>query len=119
MNQEIFTRLSEMLRSVMTPEMLFDIFLIVICPVIFVSVIRILFRFADPFYLHRRRVRHVWKETEAGAEAGAEAEAEAKVACMFHCDCEDCISYESGKYCPRCDRYQMCAYCSAREHCDL
>lgn len=39
--------------------------------------------------------------------------------CAFHCDCEDCNSYESGKYCSRCDRFQICAYCSAREHCDL
>lgn len=39
--------------------------------------------------------------------------------CAFRCDCVDCVSYESGKYCPRCDRFEMCAYCSAREHCDL
>lgn len=42
-----------------------------------------------------------------------------KPVCAFRCDCEDCASYESGKYCSRCDRFEMCAYCSAREHCDF
>lgn len=42
-----------------------------------------------------------------------------KDSCGFLCDCEDCKSHETKKFCPRCDRFEVCAYCSCREHCEL
>lgn len=113
--QDIIAMLVDSFRSVFASPAFRDLLLALLGVFVFSTIMRWCALLLNPF--RGRHTKPSDKITESEAEA--EAEAEAEVTCCFRCDCEDCKSYESGKFCPRCDRFESCAYCSAREHCDL
>ena len=107
--QDFLSILIDSFRSVFASPAFRNLLLVVFSVFVFTSCIRFAFRLAHIFCC----------PSHFNCRKQTKSESDKEPSCAFHCDCEDCNSYESGKYCSRCDRFQICAYCSSREHCDL
>lgn len=106
--QDFLSVLIDSFRSVFASSAFRDLFLGFLAVFVFITSIRCIFHFMSiacypSRFKHRRQVDKAEKDPS----------------CVFHCDCDDCSYYESGKYCVRCDRFEICAYCSSRGHCNL
>lgn len=113
--QDFIQILSDTFRFVFASSSFRDLFLCLLGVFVFVTIMHWMALLFNPF-----QNRHAKPSDRiTGAKPEAEKEAEKETSCAFCCECEDCIYYESHKYCSRCDRFEICAYCSARGHCDL